>query len=69
MIWMHSRKGRIEGEIVSESIDGVWATIRLAGNQALRWASEENRGRVDFDGSHLTVRKSLLTELNEEVQS
>jgi hypothetical protein len=59
--WLHSRKGRIRGTVVRE--DDVWVTIRLAGDHALRYASQGNRGRVDEDGEPLVVRRSLLTEI------
>ncbi|WP_217997707.1 hypothetical protein, partial [Gordonia soli] len=58
-VWQHSRKGRIEGEIVWQK--GEWIHIRLTGDHHLRFASEANRGRVELDGSHITVRRSLLT--------
>lgn len=60
--WRHSRKGLITGRVVRE--DDTWMHIELAGDHRLRWLSEANRGRANGDGTFLTARKSLLTEID-----
>ncbi|MBO0883296.1 MAG: hypothetical protein J2P17_23765 [Mycobacterium sp.] len=60
-IWMHSRKGRIAGEVVRQ--DDEWMWVRLAGNHALRYMSEFNRGLVHADGEVLCLRRSLMRKL------
>lgn len=59
--WLHSRKGRIEGEVVWE--DDEWMKVRLTGTHAPRYYSEANRGRTHDDGEVLTLRKSLIQEV------
>lgn len=63
--WNHSRKGRIDGEIVHTTADGEWVDIRLTGDHRLKYVAPSNRGRTDHDGEIIRVRKSMLTELHE----
>lgn len=63
--WNHSRKGRIDGEIVHTTDDGEWVDIRLTGDHRLKYVAPSNRGRTDHDGEIIRVRKSMLTELPE----
>lgn len=63
--WNHSRKGRMEGEIVHTTADGEWVDIRLTGDHQLKYMAQANRGRTDQDGEIIRVRKSHLTELPE----
>lgn len=67
--WNHRRKGRIDGEIIRTSDDGVWVDIRLNGDHQLKYIAPSNRGHIDHDGEVITVRKSLLTELPERPTS
>ena len=61
-VWQHSRKGRIEGEVLWEH--GEWVRIRLTGHdQKLYWFAEANRGRIDAVGDEITVRRSFLREV------
>jgi hypothetical protein len=60
--WMHSRKGRIVGEVVRQ--DHTWMWVRLSGDHTLRYGSECNRGRVDEEGEILCLRRSMMTELS-----
>lgn len=57
-VWIHSRKGRIEGEVVRE--DDTWMTVKLTGDHELHYYSQAYRGDVDVDGSTITLRKSLM---------
>jgi hypothetical protein len=60
-IWVHSRKGRIEGELVRQS--GEWMHVRLTGHQQPHYYSEANRHLVHLDGEIITLRASFMTEL------
>lgn len=60
-VWIHSRKGRIEGEVVRQ--DDTWMHIRLTGEHAPHYLSEANRGRTHDDGEELTLRRSLMREV------
>jgi hypothetical protein len=63
--WNHSRKGRMEGRIVYTSPDGVWVDIELAADHQLTYMAASNRGRTDYKGEVIRVRKSHLTELED----
>lgn len=61
--WLHTRKGVIEGELVSD--DGIWTMIRFKGDQNLR--STKPGAMLPFaDGEVITVRTSLLKVLTED---
>lgn len=61
--WNHARKGLIRGVVVG-GVD-PWVQIRLVGEQELHHYSEENRSAGPHpDGEIITVRRSLLTELD-----
>lgn len=60
-VWQHSRKGRIEGVVVRE--DDTWVDVRLTGDHELNYYSQCYRGCLDVDGSVITLRKSLMTEV------
>jgi hypothetical protein len=56
--WLHSRKGVIEGEIVTQHDE--WVEIRVTGDQIHR----HGRGNEAVaDGEIITVRKSFLREM------
>ncbi|MBU8830865.1 hypothetical protein [Mycolicibacterium goodii] len=63
--WEHGRKGRIQGTVIQE--DDTWMWVRLAGDHTLRYAAENNRGRIDEDGDVLCLRKAFMTEVKSEV--
>ncbi len=62
--WLHSRKGLITGSVIDETSDGVWVTVRLHGAHSPYYYSEANRGRTHEDGETLTLRRSLMREVN-----
>lgn len=62
-LWIHSRKGPIIGDLVA--LRGEWATIRLRGDQDLRYRGGSVLRRLD-DGELLTVRASLLHPVPDE---
>ena len=61
MIWAHSRKGLISGDIVGQ--EGVWVYVKLDCDHNPRMFSEANQGTVWGTGEIVTLRKSLLTEV------
>jgi len=56
--WIHSRKGRITGDVVRQDDDWMW--VRLIGAHTLKYMSEYNRGQVDEDGEVLCLRRSMM---------
>lgn len=59
--WSHRRKGRITGIVVSS--DPTWLDIKLVSDHSLQAASVSSAG-VTEAGEVITVRRSLLTEIN-----
>jgi hypothetical protein len=59
--WIHSRKGRIIGELVRA--DEKWMWVRLTGDHELRYMSEYNHGCVDKNGEVLCLRRELMREV------
>lgn len=56
----HSRKGPVTGVKVGENDE--WISVRLVGEQELRYASIENRLLGPHpDGDVVTLRKSLIS--------
>jgi hypothetical protein len=64
-VWRHTRKGIIRGRIVKEYDE--WAEIELSGFHELTLANP-NTDPFRETGEVITVRKSFLTEIVEEVQ-
>lgn len=58
LTWNHAIKGRITGHIIRQ--DDTWVQIQLIGDHRLRYGAEENRGRIDTNGTILTLRRSRL---------
>lgn len=54
--WSHRRKGEMTGHLIHLTDDGVWATIRLVGDQAHR-----TRFDIAGDGDEITVRAAFLS--------
>lgn len=60
--WQHARKGEVRG--VEVGGDDTWINIQLHDDHRLRYASKSNRGRVDYQGEVITLRRSLMAEVS-----
>lgn len=59
--FVHSRKGRFAGKIVSSSTDSEWVEIEIMEDCVLNYKSIINHAdRFKSVGERLTARKSLL---------
>jgi hypothetical protein len=62
MIWSHSHKGLICGEIVRDD-GGEWVDVKLDFDHYPRMLAEGNQGTIWGAGETVTLRRSLLTEV------
>ena len=60
--WRHERKGEIEGTVLLGG-DETWMRVRLTRDHRMRWFSSGRRGEVSYAGETMTLRRSLMTEV------
>lgn len=62
-VWNHTRKGRIEGRVLSETEDFI--TIELTCDQRLRMLSTDDDGHRR-KGDRVTARRAFLREVSDD---
>lgn len=60
-VWQHTRRGRIEGELLRQ--DDTWMHIRLTADSPRASALHPGHGPVDKAGETITVRAAHVTEI------
>lgn len=58
--WIHSRRGLIEGEDVSQDKGSEWASIRLNTDSPRASKVARGHGPIDRTDSVITVRRAFL---------